>query len=896
MWWRKSGTNSLHGSAWEFARNNIFDARTYFLPTTAEKAAYTQNQFGGSIGGPVVLPKLYHGKDKTFFFGAYQGFRYNQTSNTSLKVPTPAELAGDESAWPTQIYDPATTRPDPNNPGQYIRSPFPGNQIPSNRISPQMVALSNFIYPAAGAVFDSNGDNAVDTTPIVQVQNEFDVRIDQTIGVNDSAFFRYSFINSTVNSSGGVPGLANVAASPSRNYGASYVHVFSPSFVMQMQFARTTVQYNNPVTFTKPVSGILSQVGFSPAFTGGFTATASAIGRADLVPYLSITGFTAAGESVYLTPKATDSNEYAVHLTKTLGNHELRFGADFTRNLFASPVTGPTLGFAAPETGDPNPADTVNTGDPIASFILNVPDNASRRNVDEETRPGGVVSAFVQDSWKATPKLALNAGLRYDLTLIPRYGTAATVGQQGGPETGDVDFSNGTYVLQDVPPTCAQRGYAPCIPGNGTLPAHVVVDPRGTIAHNVYDNLGPRVGFAYHAADKTVVRGAFGIVYDNWAAVVQVAQGIEGAWPDIGQVIANNLNYPSTTSATPTVQGQDPLGNSGLFPTATPFNQVDYFYDPHRKNPMSYQWNFGVEQLLNESTTMTINYVGSVGRRLDVGGYYNTARTPGPGDPQSRAEYTYIAPTYYDHSVGSSTYNALQVALEKRYHNDWSYSLSYTWSKSINVGGDGWFGSEGGVPQDPYDPAGYGSRSVAGTDLRNILSINTLYRVPLGRGEKFSTGHGPLDYVLGNWQINNIFLARSGQPFTPYISSDIANTGNANDYETADVVGNPNLAKRSAGEWFNTAAYTVPAGYTYGTAGRNSLRTQGYWNLDSSVFRLFPVGEGRQIEIRAEVFNLFNTPILGTPNADLNSGSSFGTINGTANTSREMQLGAKFIF
>jgi hypothetical protein len=171
-----------------------------------------------------------------------------------------------------------------------------------------------------------------------------------------------------------------------------------------------------------------------------------------------------------------------------------------------------------------------------------------------------------------------------------------------------------------------------------------------------------------------------------------------------------------------------------------------------------------------------------------------------------------------------------------------------------------------------------------------------LYQVPVGRGRRFSTGNSVLDYVLGNWQVNNIFFARSGLPFTPVISSDIANTGNGLTYETLDVVGNPNLANRSYSQYFNTSAYAAPSGYTFGTAGRNSLRSAGYWNLDTSVFRMFPVGGERQFEFRAEAFNLLNNVVLGTPISDLNTGAQFGTVNSTANTARQLQLALKFLF
>jgi hypothetical protein len=892
----KSGTNELHGSAWEYIRNNAFDARTYFLPTTAKKAVYHQNQFGGSIGGPVRIPKLYDGRNKTFFFGAYQGFRYNQTSNALLKVPTAAQLAGDESDRPP-IYNPFSTRPDPAHPGSYLRDPFPGNQIPANLISPAIVDYAKFVFPVAGAPFDANGDNAIDTTPLVQTQNEFDVRVDQTFGQKDSAWFRYSFINNNTSTSGGLPHLPKVEAIPARNWGGSYVHLFSPTLVLQAQIARTTVQDNATTRFTANSASIISEVGFSSAFVGGFNAA----NNGSLLPSPGISGLANGGEIIENTPEATDSWEYSATVTKTLGKQDLKAGGGFISNKFSSPISYPQLGFAAAETSDLEATNSVVTGDALSSFLINVPDNANRRNVEEATRPGGVMSFFVQDSWKATPRLTVNFGLRYDYTFIPPYGTNATIGKQGGIETGDMDFSNGTYVLQKVPPTCASRGFAPCIPGNGTLPDHVVVDPRGKIAHNVGTNLGPRFGLAFKLDDKTVVRGAFGIVYDNWAAISQTAQNIEGSWPDIGQLIANNLNAPTTASALPNTQLQNPFASSGgAFPAATPFNQVQWFYDPHIKNAYSEQWNFGLQRQLNNSTAITVNYVGSGAHRVDIGGYYNTALTPGPGDVGPRSPYPYITPTFYDHSVGSSSYNAFQFQLDKRYTNGLAYQVAYTWSKSLNEGGDGWFGAEGGVPTDPYNPAAFGSYSVAGTDLTNVLSVNTLAQSPIGPGRRFSTGNKVGDYVLGNWQLNNIFTAHTGQPFTPIISSDIANTGNVGwaGYEHANLVGNPNaIAHRGPNEFFNTAAFAAPPAYTFGTAGRNSLRQQGAWNLDTSVFRQFPFwGEGRRIEIRGEAFNLFNNVVLGTPNHDLNNGAAFGTVNSTYNTSRELQLGAKVIF
>jgi hypothetical protein len=892
----KSGTNEYHGTAWEYVRNTAFDARNTFLQKVTP---FRQNQFGASFGGPVWIPKLYNGRNKTFFYFAYQGFRFTQNSDSLLKVPTAAQLAGNESSFPTQIYNPFSTRPDPANPGKFIRDPFPGNQIPSNLIDPRMVAFIQAVLPPAGPVLNGSGDNAIDTTPNHQTQNEYNVRIDQNFGQKNTVFFRYSAINSLLTTSGGLPGLVKHGSIPGRNWGSSYVHVFNPSLVLQIQYARTTNQDNAETRFTNAPADLINKVGFSSNFVGGFAAA----GGGSLIPSPGISGYASGGENITNVPKATDSHQVSGNLTKIVRNHTLTFGGGFTTNRFESPLSYASVSFAAGQTGNPqNPSEP---GDPLASFLLNVPDGANRRNVHETTRPGGLMSLYIHDSWKATSKLAFNFGLRYDRTFIPAYGTDATIGQQGGIETGDIDFSNGTYVIQKLPPPCSVRGFAPCIPGNGTLPAHVVVDPRGKIAHDTLTNFGPRIGFAYRLGSRTVLRGAAGIVYDNWAAVSQMAQNIEGAWPDIGQLIANNLNQPSTTSATPTTTSQDPFAGNGLFPAPTPFNQVQWFYDPHIRNPYSMQWNFGVQRELNSSTTVDVNYVGSGSRRLNVGGYYNTALTPGPGDPQARAPFPYIAPTFYDRSIGNGSYNALQVEVNKRYSNGLAYQVAYTYSKSIDEGSSGWFGVEGQSLTDPYNVKG--SRGPSGFDLRHTVSVNTLYQIPVGHGQRYSTKNGVLDYIVGNWQINNIFTARSGVPFNVfYGASDLANTGNVSwaQYERANLVGDPNKGSCPNGSpvgsvscVFNTSAFAVPAQYTFGNSGRDAFRSPKFWNLDTSIFRQFPFwGEGRRIEFRAEAFNIFNTVILGTPGNDISNLSSFGKANNTANSSRQLQLGAKIIF
>jgi hypothetical protein len=930
----KSGTNQFHGAAWEYIRNSAFDSRAHFLPEDQKKPGFHQNQFGASIGGPVALGKL---RDNTFFYFAYQGFRYSLPSSANILVPTATQLSGDFGALCTagftagvcnnpaqQIYDPFTTTPSGSG---FTRTPFANNVIPANLIDSRLVTFMQTVYPKAGAFNSATNSNAFASDANTQHQNEYNVRIDHTFGQKDSVWFRYSHIDSNVKTpdSGNLPGLLKSEAIPARNWGGNWVHTFTPSLQLQVLFSRTTVA-DNATTKMNGVdaNSVTPAAGFSADFASNFSGTTGWL----LPNFDPGNGIAHGGESVINTPQATDNNQFSATLNKIKGTHSFAVGANYISSVFSSPLAFDSVSFANNQTSNGNGVG----GFSLASALLGVPDGANRRNVNEKTRPGGLFSAFFQDSWKATSKLTVNYGVRYDLTLIPPYGTKDTFGQQGGIETGDPNFSDGTYVLQFVPPPCSVRGFAPCIPsimldatGNpvacdpatqtclppGTLPPHVVVDPRGRISHNTYTNVGPHLGFAYRLGENTVLRGGAGVVYDNWAAVSQMSQNIEGDWPGIGQLIASNLNVPggSTTDANgrPIVAAQDPFagsGSSGL-PAPTPFNPggVNWHYDPHIKNAYAYQFNFGVQRQLNTSTTLTASYVGSMTHRANIGGMYNTAIKPDPApNPASRSLYPYMIPTFYDRSNGFADYHAFQLAVNKRFSGGLAYQVAYTYSKALTEN-DGWFGAEGKNVADPYNPRA--SLSPAGYDLPHILTVNSNYELPIGKGKRFSTGSHVVDNIIGDWQLNGIFTIRSGQRYSVITSNDQANTGNAGwaGYEQANLVGDPNSGTCPNGSgvhtqtcWFNTTAYELPAFGTFGNVRPNGFQAQRYWNVDFSVFRQFPLwSEGRRLEFRAESFNLFNTVIFGTPNGDI-SGSGFGLVTNTANSPRVMQFGLKLIY
>jgi hypothetical protein len=938
----KSGTNRFHGSAWEYIRNDAFDSQDQFAPVVH----FRQNQFGGAVGGPVALPTL---KQNTFFYFAYQGFRFSKPVATPILVPTAAMYGGDFSSICKtgfaagicndrdshnnvidQLYNPYTTVPSGS---AFSRTPYANNQIPvgSNPgdIQPQLVTFLQSVLPAAGAFNSVLKSNAFDTDANTQHQNEYNIRLDHNFGQNDSVWFRYSLINSNVLKPTNVPGLQTTDTIPGRNWGGNWVHTFSSSLQLQMLFSRTTVSDNARTKFKSDTSSLIQAAGFAPGFASSFSGTSGY-----LLPDFQLgNSYVDGGESVVLTPQATDNNQVSVTLNKLRGTHAFTFGASYISSLFSSPLSYDSVGFANGQTGDGNG----NGGFSVASALIGVPDSANRRDVDEKTRPGGLFSAFFQDSWKATPKLTVNYGIRYDLTLIPPYGTKDTINKQGGIETGDFDFSNGTYVLQYPPPPCTVRGNAPCIPsimldanGNavacnpatqqclppGTLPPHVVVDPRGRISHNTYTNVGPHLGFAYRATDKTVVRGGAGIVYDNWAAVSQMSQNIEGDWPGIGQLIANNLNVPGGSTTTPqgrpTATYGDPFSAGGVsagLPAPTPFFAagVNWHYDPHIKNAYAYQFNFGIQHQINSTTTITGSYVSALTHRANIGGMYNTALKPSKlPNPQSRSLYPYMISTFYDRSVGFADYHAFQLSMDKRFSGGLTYQVAYTFSKALTEN-DGWFGAEGKNVADPYNPRA--SLSPAGYDLPHLLTVNANYELPLGRGKQFSSGNHAVDYIIGNWQLNGIFAVRSGQRYSvTYNDGDRAGTGNVGwaGYEQANLVGDPNSGSCQGGGavhtqscWINTSAFAAPALGTFGNLRPDPFHSQRYWNVDLSVFRGFPVwGEERKLEFRAEAFNLFNTVIFGPPNSDISNLSNFGAVTSRANgnAARVLQFGLRFIF
>ena len=601
-----------------------------------------------------------------------------------------------------------------------------------------------------------------------------------------------------------------------------------------------------------------------------------------MLPSMGISGFVSGGENNGTPNYNSDSSEVKVNFSKLWGRHTLYAGMNVdTNNQGAAASAGPNVDFSAFQTSNLEAASGAVTGSPLASFLLGVPTDGRWDNVLNSEHGGWVDGFYVQDQWKPTDRLTVNLGLRYDVTLFPVITTASW-----GPHYGITDTDNGTYIMENPSPACSPTVFAPCIPG-GVLPAHVTVSSNGKLYQNDFGDIQPRVGLAYRLRAHDVIRASYGRVYDNWAGVEQSGQNVQ-SWPIVDDVIANNLN-----SGLPTVFAENPFqGFTGPYPPPTPFQQVGWNEQPKFRAPYADEWNFGIQHLIGSSTVITANYVGSHDSRTDISVYGNTAVTPGSGPPASRAPFPYMTPTYMDKPIGRSSYNAFQFEARRTASKGLTFMVSYTYSKAMDIGEDGWYCAEGCSIENEYDLNA--NKSVTGYDLTHVLTTGWVYQLPVGKGRSFNSGSRFVNYIVGDWDVNGILTLESGLPYNVSASGDIANTGNTS-YERANLVGNPKLANPSPALWLNPAAFAVPLAYTFGNEGRNDLRSDWLKNMDLAVFREFPIAESKRFEFRVESFNFSNTPTWGIPNASINQ-PLFGEVTSTRSVEREIQFALKFYF
>jgi len=856
----KSGTNRLHGSLFEFLRNSAMDARSYFNPQGTAFPTFRLNQFGGSLGGPVVLPKLYHGKDKTFFFVDFEGYRRDSQQLTLGNIPTAKMRVGDFSETAT-IYDPLTTRANPGGSG-FVRTPFTGNQIPSNRWDPISAKMINaYPVPTSPARFNNYLGNLIQH----QNWNQGDARIDHQMTPRDNFFARWSIQNtqtivpSTYPSTqiagisqplnlGDEASFAGTSFAPTQHAVASYVHIFTPRLVNEFRAGFSRFRLDYTADQYQPNGQLGNKLGVS---------NANVTPNEQNLPIFSPGSYLGIGQTRSLPIfRRENTFQYIDNVSDTQGAHTLKFGVDFRRRQLTIYQTNQGNGRFnfSPALTDSRQS---SGGDSMASFLLGYPTQIAHDYTQNwPGERGSELGLYFADDWRVTKKLTFNLGLRWD--YFSPFREVSNRWANFNLVTGKIDVA-----------------------GRNGVNEYAGVEPY-------YKNFGPRFGFAYQFAQHTVVRGGFGIFYNP--------TGSEGGslrlfrqlpFGATTQIFPGDINVGQRVS-----DGFAPLQPVNLAFADNPFGTM-FAVDHHFRPSYAEQFNFTVEhEIAPLALVIKTATIGNLGRHL-----YNTYNAnqpiPGPTALDSRRPLYSIDPLLSDASYfttdGLSEYYAFQLTADKRFSKGLSALLGYTWSHAIdNVPLEFGGGTSGPQPQDPRNIAAERGNSII--DMRHRLTLSYTWEFPFGKGKAMLNRGGIADWVLGGWQTNGILTAQTGLPFSAVLQTSTTNGTGSRPNGTGPVTYPHTLQ-----QWFSPSAFSTPAPYTYGNLGRNTLFGPGRVNWDMSLFKNFVIREQTRFEFRAEAFNIFNHPQFALPNQNIGN-AQVGQITSTVGNPRQLQMGLRFQF
>jgi hypothetical protein len=913
----KSGTDSFHGSAFEFLRNSDLDSNNFFANRNGQSIPnFKRSQFGGSLGGPVELPKLYHGKDKTFFFVAYEGLRQGSAATLTASVPTALQRTGDFSQTvnaagkPVVIYDPTTTASSGTG---YVRQPFPGNVIPASRINAVAGSIMKY-YPLPNAAGVANGglNNYFASGTTVVNSNTLDTKVDENINDRNRFFVRYSRRGQNQPVTPLFPAADLVAqggyTQPQTSNSAAFDYTFTatPTFLMEFRygFARTLLAFT-------PVSE-----GFNPTSLG-FPSYIAANADQLLFPGIGPAGYYTLGNGAQGDYRHASFASHLVSLnnTKVLTSHVLKFGFEGRLLLVNDLESGASTGnysFSNAITQGPNPnVASAIAGNSIASLLLGVGNGQMTIDSKNAATESKYYAWYFQDDWKATRRLTLNLGLRYDVEIprTERYNRMETFNPFApsplAAETGIAGLRGGLVY--------------PGVDGNSRLQ----FQPQWT-------DFAPRLGFAYQAAENLVLRGGYGIFYGPSYRQAGATLGNYGFSSTTSYVGSPNGLTPSLYLTNPFPNGLNPIVGSTLGLLTGIGTSFETPLTGDNKVPYNENWDFEVQRQLPGNTLVDVSYVGSHGVHLNQSGendynlnqltpaamalgtqlqksvanpFYGIIKTgplAGKIVPRSYllAPFPQFTGVYASFLTGGySDYNSIQVKVEKRFSQGLSLLVSFTGQKLIddyaiisNVG------RNAGI-QNIYD--GAAERAVSPNDISRTLVVSGVYALPFGHGQKFGSGWNRAeDLILGGWQLNGIATYQTGFPLvltTQNTSGSGSLTMRPNNNGHSALLTGP--VESRLNEYFNTAVFSQPAPFTFGNTGRTlpDVRTPGMENIDFSLFKNFQVTEKLQAELRAEAFNLLNQVVFGAPNSVLTSGQ-FGVISSQANTPRELQFALKLLF
>ncbi|MEK7404191.1 MAG: TonB-dependent receptor [Acidobacteriota bacterium] len=909
----KAGTNALHGSLYEFFRNDVLDARHAYAtqrdPLTGRiKPVLRYHQYGGTAGGPVWLPKIYSGKNRTFFFAGYEQWRHRTSSLQKRTVPTPAQRDGDFSTTfdgrgaLIPLFDPATTRPNPAGSG-FVRDPLPGNLVPKNRTDPLSLKILEFM-PKPNVEPEDRLTNALNflslaSTPVNQgVTN---IRVDHRFSDKDSVFFRYSGNRNTRQGTGLGLGVADPETFARRdqrdnhNWILTETHVVSPSVINE--FKGNVTRQNLPFLHPSFGGNWPDKLGMPKIIPRG------------LFPWVDIGSVLSLGASSFAAGiRAQHTLQLADSLTIVKGRHQIKLGIDqrwFRLSWRRFGYISGGFSFGGGLTGDPQrPA---GTGIGMATFLLGEVSGGNQEFLPSFSFHSWSNGSYFQDDFKLTPRLTLNLGLRYDLASEP-------VERHNRHSNFDPFLTN---------PETKMHGL---LTYSGVSASRHFVDRD-------YNNFGPRIGFAYDLTGdgKTAIRVGYGLVYllvesGDTQGDDSNSFGFSASTPFVAPGAGPFKAFQFSQGPASLVIAQGPAGGPSAFR-----GQGVRYQDRNAPVPYLQQWNLTLQRELPGRWVASASYAGNKGTKL-FGGNYNLNQldpahfalglqlqdrvaNPFFGQIPSGAlsastvarsqlllpypDYTTVT-TYATHGA-SSIYHSLQVTVERRFSKGISALIAYTNSKLINDS----FSTAGSSGTPGEFRVGRLNRrierAIDQNDVTHRLVASAVYELPFGPGKPWlGATRGVLGHLAGGWQLNTITTIESGVPL------QVRGSNNFTGINFPDVIRDPSLPRSERGvtRWFDTDAFRNPADWVIGNAPRSLPNTRGPSMVDVafSAFKNFRLAERKQLEFRAEAFNAFNHVNHNNPSQSfspnrqgVNTNALFGRITG-ALSARRIQLGLRLEF
>jgi hypothetical protein len=859
----KSGTNDLHGAVYDYIQNTALNAHQFFDAPGSPKLIQHYNQYGFDLGGPVYFPKLYNGRNKTFFFASYEKLNQISQSTGIASTLTAAERAGDFSAVGVTITDPSTGQP-------YLNNMIPSSELntPDGLIAQKLEA---YLPPPNLSGVQNNLQNSFPNN--LAITQTLD-RVDENIGEKNRLFFRYHWQDINVVGGANIPTNGSYGPTNTRNYALGYTRILTPNLVNDFRIGLNTVISNNLDYFAvygpKDAGTALGIPGFNSDTLYGNPGIPSMY--VDVLGGSPTLGNT--GANWYQDDRTIDGYD---ELSWTHGRHNIMAGAELRKLTIGREAANDARGVFN-FNGTPGSAATgyTSTGYGAADFVLGLAQSSTTpvfptKGSIGEWRDG----FFVLDNWQVMQKLTLNYGIRYELPTVPYSLNGYT----------RILNANDTAL---IPATTA------------TTPATFKPTPGFKFIDPTHNDWAPRLGFAYRATNATVIRGGFGIYWN--ANQLNTYTLTTQNYPLSASVAYNGQagSLVTFTNPTPGAGAGSPMaGIPGTYVNAVTMG-------PHLPTQELYQWNLSWGQELWNGAGAELQYLGSHAIHLDRDFYNNSPQPGGPvGDINDRRPNQLFGRIRTIQNDEYSHYNGFTAILRQRAAHGLSGQLSYTWSHDLDISDNS---NNGGTTMDQYNiNLDYASSN---WDTRNRLVGVATYDLP-----KFDASNFLEKTALGGWQVNTIVTLQSGSPYNVYLDNDQANVSQPNgNVQRPDWVHIPSATcttkfyiNNSGASCIDGSAFTYPAQFTYGNEKRNPLYGPGLALVNASIFKDFGIWERLRFQFRAEVGNLFNHPALGNPNSDMQGGWSpsdpttwgdFGTVNSvrTGTSSRAIQLAGKIVF